>query len=228
MAPLGTLFQVVAPRGVNRFEKFARFLSLKKLDEYILFNSADVLPFELERLGRHAGLELSWRRDLLRKIMRVVRSPLKTLMIYDLHTFLVSLLDRNDRMTMGASVECRVPFLDYRLVEKALRIPESELFENWQGKRPLRTHMSSLLPSEILSRAKWGFGVPLGDYLRMDGKSRRFLASLGDSDLKDMMGLSAVPTLISGFLRGDRSQEQIVRQLFFLGLWCDGDSIKRL
>ena len=44
-------------------------------------------------------------------------------MYSDQHTFLCSVLDRNDRMTMGASIECRVPFLDYRLVEMLAALP---------------------------------------------------------------------------------------------------------
>ena len=70
-------------------------------------------------------------------------------MYSDLHTFLGSILDRNDRMTMGASIECRVPFLDYRLVEMLAALPSSVLLAGKRNKHVLRQAVGDRLPEAV-------------------------------------------------------------------------------
>jgi asparagine synthase (glutamine-hydrolysing) len=65
---------------------------------------------------------------------------------------------------MGASVECRVPFLDHKFVEFALSLPQSLLYQPHEPKRLLKKAVSSLLPSEIMNRPKQGFGVPITEW----------------------------------------------------------------
>ena len=68
--------------------------------------------------------------------------------------FMQTLLERKDRMSMGASLEVRVPFADHRLVEYAWNIPWE--MKNLDGieKGLLRKSMSHLLPNEVLYRKK--------------------------------------------------------------------------
>ncbi|EDX70294.1 asparagine synthase, glutamine-hydrolyzing [Bacillus cereus NVH0597-99] len=68
--------------------------------------------------------------------------------------FMTTLLDRKDRMSMGASLEVRVPFADHRLVEYAWNIPwEMKMYKN-REKGLLRKALEGLLPNEILYRKK--------------------------------------------------------------------------
>jgi asparagine synthase (glutamine-hydrolysing) len=68
---------------------------------------------------------------------------------------------------MAASIESRVPFLDYKLVEFTVRLPERlKLRRGWTTKYVLRRAMKDLLPPEILSRKKMGFPVPIGKWFR--------------------------------------------------------------
>jgi asparagine synthase (glutamine-hydrolysing) len=76
------------------------------------------------------------------------------------------LLLKEDRTTMGASVEGRVPFLDPALVGFAAGLPLESRFENGAGKRVLRVLARRLLPPEIAERPKHGFSVPIDDWLR--------------------------------------------------------------
>lgn len=76
------------------------------------------------------------------------------------------LLLKEDRTTMGASVEGRVPFLDPALVEFAAGLPLSARFEGGSGKRVLRVLAHRLLPSVIADRPKHGFSAPIEDWLR--------------------------------------------------------------
>jgi asparagine synthase (glutamine-hydrolysing) len=86
-------------------------------------------------------------------------------MLGDLADFLTPLLRRLDRMSMGASVECRVPFLDHRLVEKVINLPlgfrVGKRVDKWVLKEVAARH----LQPNIVKRRKVGFPVPLNDYI---------------------------------------------------------------
>src|SRR5262249_45295360 len=102
----------------GRFRKMERYLSLSSMDEYVALNSFELLPKEIKNLGCSDTELPAYRQEVLNEAKDVYKhDPIRQAMYVDLHTYLCSLLDRNDRMTMGASIECRVPLLDYRLVE---------------------------------------------------------------------------------------------------------------
>src|SRR6185436_17993811 len=71
------------------------------------------------------------------------------------------LLMRVDKMTMAASVEGRVPFLDHRLVELAFRIPGELKVKNGVSKYILKEALRDILPADIIHRRKVGFHVPV-------------------------------------------------------------------
>jgi asparagine synthetase B (glutamine-hydrolysing) len=76
------------------------------------------------------------------------------------------LLLKEDRTTMGASVEGRVPYLDDALVRYAASLPVTARIEGATGKRVLRRLAERLLPAGIAARRKHGFSVPIEDWLR--------------------------------------------------------------
>jgi asparagine synthase (glutamine-hydrolysing) len=78
------------------------------------------------------------------------------------------LLIKADKMTMAASVELRVPFLDHRLVEFAARLPVSYKLRGTQGKFLLKKVMESFLPRDIIYRRKSGFALPLPEWFRKE------------------------------------------------------------
>ena len=84
----------------------------------------------------------------------------------DLQTYLVRLLMKQDQMSMAASIESRVPFLDHAFVEHAVAIPGRFKLRGWQTKAVLRAALKGLVPPEILTRRKMGFPVPVGRWLR--------------------------------------------------------------
>src|SRR5437867_282874 len=84
----------------------------------------------------------------------------------DLQTYLVELLMKQDQMSMAASIESRVPFLDHKLVEQVTAMPGHVKLTGWRTKAVLRDSLRGLVPREILTRRKMGFPVPLGRWLR--------------------------------------------------------------
>jgi asparagine synthase (glutamine-hydrolysing) len=74
------------------------------------------------------------------------------------------LLMRVDKMSMGVGLEARVPFLDHRLVELAMSVPEAIRTRNGVLKYILKKSVRGLIPDELIDRKKQGFGVPLYEW----------------------------------------------------------------
>jgi len=84
----------------------------------------------------------------------------------DLQTYLLELLMKQDQMSMAASIESRVPFLDDHVVEYVAGLPGHFKVRGWQTKAVLRAAVADLIPSAILTRPKMGFPVPFGRWVR--------------------------------------------------------------
>ncbi|HEX8736940.1 MAG TPA: asparagine synthase (glutamine-hydrolyzing) [Pyrinomonadaceae bacterium] len=93
-------------------------------------------------------------------------SLLDKLLYADTKTYLHELLMKQDQMSMAASIESRVPFLDHRLVEYTAKLPQRMKIRGRETKWILREAMREILPAEILNRPKMGFPVPLGNWFR--------------------------------------------------------------
>jgi asparagine synthase (glutamine-hydrolysing) len=87
------------------------------------------------------------------------------LLYTDIKTYLVELLMKQDQMSMAASVESRVPFLDHRLVEFTASIPAKYSTQGMAGKFILKAAVEDLLPKSIVYRQKMGFPTPWAYWL---------------------------------------------------------------
>jgi asparagine synthase (glutamine-hydrolysing) len=92
-------------------------------------------------------------------------SVLNRLLYADVRTYLHELLMKQDQMSMAASIESRVPFLDHPLAEFMARLPERMKLRGLTTKYILRRAMADLLPAQVLSRPKMGFPVPFGNWV---------------------------------------------------------------
>jgi asparagine synthase (glutamine-hydrolysing) len=90
-------------------------------------------------------------------------------MLYtDLNVDLVELLMKQDQMSMAASLESRVPFLDHLLVEFAGTLPPHLRLKGHSGKWLVKKAAQGLLPREIVHRPKMGFPVPFEIWIKED------------------------------------------------------------
>jgi asparagine synthase (glutamine-hydrolysing) len=135
------------------------------------------------RMARWFGaLTPSARRELLAvdlppalaDIPRSPDEPLRGILAFDQQSWLPdNLLERGDRMTMAASIEARMPFMDHQLAEYVSLLPDSLRVKGMTTKWLLRRAMERILPHRILTRPKVGFRVPISDWFR--GQWRDFV-----------------------------------------------------
>jgi asparagine synthase (glutamine-hydrolysing) len=106
-----------------------------------------------------AGYVQAQYEDTIKKVPTRFDKPneidsMKRMFYLNIKWFMVTLLTRKDRMSMANSLEVRVPFADYRLVEYAFNIPQELKFLGGREKGLLRQALTGLLPEEILWRKK--------------------------------------------------------------------------
>ena len=149
-----------------RYEKLARYSQIKNPDDLVLFNGSNIYPKDIAKtFGITNPPKNEYRNQILEEAKSLYPNNLRRQALYfDQHTYLCSLLDRNDRCTMGASIECREPFLDQRLIIGLGSLEDKWLFKGEKWKYILKSAMADRLPEEILKFKKVGLSVPWGDY----------------------------------------------------------------
>jgi asparagine synthase (glutamine-hydrolysing) len=123
------------------------------------------------------------------------------------------LLMRVDKMSMGVSLEGRVPFLDHKFVELAMSIPQSVKTRNGTLKYILKKAVRGLIPDEMIDRKKQGFGVPVYEWFfdKLGDTTRQELKSFCEQT--DFLDKSEVMSLI------DKGRGSQVWYLLNFALW---------
>jgi asparagine synthase (glutamine-hydrolysing) len=149
-------------------------------------------------------------------------SPLARTLYADRQTYLVELLMKQDQMSMAASIESRVPFLDHTFVEFAARIPDRLKIRGRTQKHILKAAMSDLLPRRIVHRKKMGFPTPLARWLR-DPRAEPLYAALRSPNglLATHFDLRQVDKLIASHRSGREDATDRIWRLLNLQIWGD-------
>jgi asparagine synthase (glutamine-hydrolysing) len=140
-------------------------------DNFAVFTRASQRELLSDETKERAGV-IDPYREMRRRFESADSDSLLNRMLYaDTKTYLHELLMKQDQMSMAASIESRVPFLDHKLVEFTARLPvRLKLRRGWTTKYVLRRAMKGVLPDPILSRKKMGFPVPVGKWFRGEYK----------------------------------------------------------
>jgi asparagine synthase (glutamine-hydrolysing) len=216
-APLGDRYQKVATDLLADGDEVARHLSWIGIDPVV---KNDVLtPQFRESIGgaprskvaAHLGNGKRADGDLLSRLLKL-----------DMQTWLVDdVLAKMDRMSMAASVEARVPFLDHRLVEYATGLPNTLKVRGGEGKQVLRHAMRKLLPPATLDRRKHAFNAPINHWLRhplrgmvgdtlLDSRSRQ----------RGWLDVDKVQNIVTAHASGDDRYGRPLWNLLCLELWA--------
>jgi len=226
-----------APARVRRLSDRS-FLSVAAVPEAMCFDN-------------FAGVRLAQQHELLSADLRASASLdsayaaaaahfkradgtlLDRLLYADAKSYLVELLMKQDQMSMAASIESRVPFLDHKLVEFSAGLPDHWKASGWTTKRILREAMKGVVPDSVLRRPKMGFPVPFGRWMRgpwitvardilLDRRSRE----------RGLLDAAAVERLLSSHANGTTQGGDRIWALLNLEIWfrtfIDGGGIQSL
>ena len=146
---------------------------------------------------------------------------LDALLYIDSKTYLPGdILTKVDRMSMAVSLETRVPLLDHKLIDFVTRIPASMKMSGLETKHLFKRAVSDLVPEEILTRPKQGFGVPIQQWINQQLRER-IRDTLTDSRFRERGIISASYTdvLLDEHERGRRDHSMALWSLLMLELW---------
>jgi asparagine synthase (glutamine-hydrolysing) len=131
-----------------------------------------------------------------------------------------NLLERGDRMSMAASIEARLPFLDHKLVEFVSGLPDRWRVQGLGTKRVLRQAARSLLPSEILTRKKVGFRAPVDVWFAEGMRDYLYdhLHSAG-SLTRSYYDRATLDRLLDEHTRGVQPHDKLLWTLLNLEIW---------
>jgi len=148
-------------------------------------------------------------------------SALRRILYFDQTSWLPdNLLERGDRMTMAASIEARMPFMDHELASFVSGLPDTYRVRRREGKWLLRAAMKRLLPAGILERPKVGFRVPVNEWFR--GSMREYLQEHltgADSRTRQYFQRPALDRVLAEHATGRHNHEKLLWCLLNLELW---------
>jgi len=154
-------------------------------------------------------------------VARAGGSLLSRLLYRNLKTYLLDdLLVKMDRCTMAHALEARSPFLDTALMEYVFRLPDAMKLRGWRTKVILRSAFADLLPREILTRGKMGFGVPLRSWFC--GDMRQYLQDMllaPDARLRRYVDQAYVGRLCAAHLSGRADYSHRLWTLLTFEVW---------
>lgn len=201
------------------YTRYTKLIEGSGSPEDILFSNAFCMPDEVLKLFViDSKNSLKNRLDLVESGRD--RSLAEKISLYDLKTFLPSLLLRQDKMGMASHVENRFPFLDQRIVAYALHLENKEKFTAAETKIALKKVAENYLPNEIIYRKKCGFGLPIASWLKNDSGFGKYLNLLRHLKTKrSYLNYDAIEEYITEHLSGTKDRSEVLWILISLEIW---------
>jgi asparagine synthase (glutamine-hydrolysing) len=206
---------------LRRAQRFARKTALPFLERTLAWHSF-FEPHTLRDLGRDAPIDLG--RVLASYVDALGRvngaSHLSRLLYLNARCYLLDdLLPKMDRMTMAHGLEARSPFLDRELSNYAAGLPDRLKLKGAVGKHVLKEAVRGLVPDDLLTRRKHGFGIPLGEWFRGDLRAMVADTLLDRPRIGRHLNLAIVRALWDEHLAGWADRGHALWTLLVLELW---------
>ena len=182
----------------NRFERAAHLFDYPADRKKSHIFSQEQYYFSLaeidELMPSKQSISLNENFDLQRKL-----SPAEEQAFFDLHYYLPDdLLVKVDKASMKYGLEARVPLLDHTIIEFSLNLDEKLKVKDGVSKYLLKEVLYDYVPRELMNRPKWGFSIPLNDWLKSDLRelveqytSKEVIEAAGFVDYKKVQQLKA-------------------------------------
>lgn len=206
-------------------EKYIQAAGLEPSDQFARarsFCEAGELNHLLAPELRSEAVEADWRQKMTELFTNVKDADALDQVLYaDVKTFLPDLnLNVADKLSMAASIEVRVPFLDNEVIDFALQLPPDAKISGLTQKRILRRAMEKRLPEGVLRRRKAAFGLPVRSWMR--NELRPMMQDLLSEETVRRRGLlnpAAVSQMVRQTMNGERDFTIRLWALMTLELW---------
>jgi len=226
------------PQAVARYASRS-FLAMPRTPEAMFFDNFAAMGLRRQkslldaRVAAGATTEAAYAPSLAYFDAPTQRTMLDRLLYADIKTYLVELLMKQDQMSMAASIESRVPFLDHQLVEFATALPPRMKLRGMTTKWILRQAVKTVLPREILERPKMGFPVPFAVWMRGPwAQTARDVLFDRRARERGLIDHRALGQLMQAHAAGTASAGDAIWALLNLELWyrtfIDGGGIQTL
>lgn len=196
-----------------------KLMNIQNKLEYLGYFSSKKWIKVLNKKGRNLTNDFQRSKDKTLSILdKKSHFPLLDRILYlDAKTWLAdNLLIKVDKMTMAHSIEGRSPFLDYRLVEHAFKVPSSSKLSLNKTKYMFRKIASLHLPSQITNKKQHGFILPLNNWL--DKAVEKYI---NPSNLEKLnyFDVDSVIGMIEMYKKGNQKDDQLIFQIIMLIVW---------
>ena len=214
------LANVLGHIGGRRIAKLAGSFGKDETEQAVL-NSMFVPMQDVRRISPE-GINIRSRQNIYDHGFISTGDSINKLLYYEQRTYLPSLLHRLDRTSMAASIEARVPFLDYRLVEWSYKLNSNVKIRRLVSKWIVKKSAERWLPREIIYRKKFGFDVPVGEWLRNKKGLGAHLDLLRDATFRKRgyFDHKTVLALIEEHMRSEADHAEVLWGLLGFEIWC--------
>jgi asparagine synthase (glutamine-hydrolysing) len=193
----------------HRLEKVIHYAQYPHLRQLILnasFMKEEVLA---ELLLKPDFENLAYRTECVNAAKEKNLDTINQLSFLDQKTYLVSILMRQDKMSMAASIESRVPLLDYRIVKFANQLPSRYKMRKFKTKMIMKDVARKFLPDEIIDRRKSGFGVPLRRWFQESkGLGNVITDMVADIKTDDWVNKQCLENLVSAHKKNEHDYSE--------------------
>lgn len=214
------LSSTLSSAGDHRMRKLQSFMA-RSPDEALLYNCTGIeLDTVLKALPRATAPALEFRKECILMARRTGLDEVRALAQLEFQTYLLSILNRQDKMSMAASIEARVPFLDNEIIDFAASLPLRFKQTLRHRKRVLKEVALRYLPPQIVHRRKSGFGVPLRSWFAGTGPMAALLdTAVHSTQILQLMDGNALQKLLEEHRGGTADHSEILWGVLNLSLW---------
>jgi len=205
----------------GKLRRLADNMGLSQKD-LVLWNSAFGRKEKVAWLLDNENINLTNRIQLVNKVWDDNLDLFDNMLMYERKSYLQPILIRQDKMSMAASMESRVPVLDNEMLDMADCIPYRYKIRNFTPKHIFKKVAARHIPTELVDRKKVGFGVPIYDWMRDRTGLGRYLDMLLDmSENLQLVNKKKLEIIVTEHRNNTSNHGDILWPMLNYAVWKD-------